>query len=64
VRTFGLLAIVGQKLSKYLKLIKLAIIMVLSNVKDERTFFIVNFMKFKFYKCLTIHLDLVVKMYA
>jgi hypothetical protein len=43
---------------------ELAIIMVLNNVKDERNFFIVNFMKFKLYNCLTIHLDLVVKMYA
>jgi hypothetical protein len=33
---------------------ELAIIMVLSNVKDERNFFIVNFMKFKLYNCLTI----------
>ncbi len=39
-------------------------IVILSNVEDEETFSIVNFMKHKFCNHLTVHLYLVVKMHA
>ncbi len=54
----------GQKLLKYHKLVKLAIVIIVSNVEDEETFSIINFMKYKFCNHLTIHLDLVVQMHA
>jgi hypothetical protein len=38
--------------------------MVLGNVEDEKTFFILTFMKSKLKNRLTTHLDLVVKIYA
>jgi hypothetical protein len=57
-------AIMGQKLLKYHRLVKLAIVIVLSNVEDEETFSMVNFMKYKFHNHLTIHLDLVAQMHA
>jgi hypothetical protein len=56
--------IVANKLLEYLKLVELAIIMVLGSVEDERTFSNVNFLKSKLQNQLTIHLDLVVKMFA
>jgi hypothetical protein len=40
-------AIVVDKLSKYLKLVELTIVMVLGNVEDERTFSTFNFMRLK-----------------
>jgi hypothetical protein len=51
-------------LSEYLKLDELAIIMVLGSVEGERTFFNVNLLKSKLWSWLTIHLDLVVRMFA
>jgi len=42
-------AIVVDKLSKYLKLVELTIVMVLGNVEDERTFSTFNFMRLKFH---------------
>ncbi len=56
--------IVDDKLLEYLKFVELAIVMVLGNVEDERTFFNVNFLKLKLRNWLIIHLDLVVKMFA
>jgi hypothetical protein len=50
IKLWGWLAsniIVVDKLSEYLKLVKLAIIMVLGNVEDENTFSNVNFLKSK-----------------
>jgi hypothetical protein len=55
---------VVDKLLEYLKLVELAVIMVLGSVEDERTFSNVNFLKLKLQNQLTIHLDLVVKMFA
>jgi len=46
-------------LLKYLKLVETTIMMVFNNVEDERIFFTVSFMKFKFHYQLT-NLDLVV----
>jgi hypothetical protein len=57
-------AIVVEKLSKFLKLVEIAIVMVLGNMEDERTFSMIRFIKSKFYNYLTTHLDLVVRMYA
>jgi hypothetical protein len=57
-------AIVVEKLSKFLKLVEIAIIMVFGNMEDERTFSMIRLIKSKFYNYLTTHLDLVVKMYA
>jgi hypothetical protein len=56
--------IVVDKLLEYLKLIELTIVMVLGSVEDERIFSNVNFLKLKLCNWLTIHLDLVVKMFA
>jgi hypothetical protein len=39
--------IVADKLSEYLKLVELAIVMVLGNVEDKRNFSNVNFLKSK-----------------
>jgi hypothetical protein len=36
-------------LLKYLKLVEMTIVMVFSNVEDERIFFTMSFMKFKFH---------------
>jgi len=38
--------------------------LVLSSVANKRTLSTIKFMKYKLYNCLTICLDLVVKMYA
>jgi hypothetical protein len=53
-----------QKLFKFLKLVKIAIVMVVGSVKDNRTFLIINFMKLKLCNHLIVHFNLVVKMYA
>jgi len=50
-------------LLKYLKLVEMTIMMVFNNVEDERIFFIMSFMKFKFHYQLT-NLDLVVWLFA
>jgi hypothetical protein len=55
---------IHQILSEYLKLDELAIFMVLGSVDGERTFFNVNILKSKLWNWLTIHLDLVVRMFA
>ncbi len=55
---------IHQMLSEYLKLDELAIIMVLGSVEDEKTLSNVNFLKLKLWNWLTIHLDLVVRMFA
>jgi hypothetical protein len=47
-----------------LNLVEMAIVMILNNVEDKRTFSIVSFTKSKLHNCFTIHLELVVKMYA
>ncbi len=51
-------------MSAVFRLIELAIIMVLGNVEDERTFSTITFMKSKLRNQLTTHLDFVVRMYA
>jgi hypothetical protein len=58
------IVIVAHKLLKFLKLMEIAIIMVVGNVEDERTFSIVNFIKSTFFNCLATHLDLVVQIYV
>ncbi len=57
-------AIVPSRLFEYVKLVEIAIVMVLGNVEDECTFFIMTFMKWKLYNWLTTNLDLVICMYA
>jgi len=47
-----------------LKLVELAIVMVLDNVEDEKTFSIFNFMKSKLHNHLTTHLSLMVRMHV
>jgi methionine salvage enolase-phosphatase E1 len=39
-------------------------VMIISNVEDERTFSNLSFMKNKLHNYLTIHLDIFVKMYV
>jgi hypothetical protein len=53
-----------SKLLEWLKLVELSMVMVLSNMEDERCFSNLSFMKSKLRSQLTTHLDLVVKMYA
>jgi hypothetical protein len=47
---------------KYVKLAKLVMVQVVGGVEDERCFFTLTFMKFKFYNKLTTHLPLIVRM--
>ncbi len=54
----------GDKLLEYLKFVELAIVMVLVNVEDERTFSNVNFLELKLRNWLIVHLELVVTMFA
>jgi hypothetical protein len=49
---------------KWLKLMELSMAMVLGNVRDERCFSNLRFMKSKLKNKLTTHLDLVVKMFT
>jgi hypothetical protein len=51
------------KMFEFCRLIELAIIMVLGNVEDERTFFTLTFMKSKLIIRLTTHYNLVVRIY-
>ncbi len=53
-----------HKWLKFLKQMEIAIVMIVGNVEDERTFSIVNFMKSTFLNHLATHLDLVVQMYV
>jgi hypothetical protein len=54
----------AASLSKYFALAKLYIVMILGNVEYEHCFSALSFLKSKFHSWLTIHLDLVVKMFA
>jgi hypothetical protein len=49
-----------QKLSKFLKLVEIAIVMVVSNVEDEKKFSTISFMKSKLHNRLPTNLNLVV----
>lgn len=53
-----------HKLSEYLKVVEMAVVIVLGNVEDERTFSTLSFMKNKLQNRLSIHLPLVVAMHA
>jgi hypothetical protein len=55
---------VNTKLLKYLKLVELAIVIILGNVEDGRTFSTINSIKFKLHDYLIVHLNFVFKMYA
>jgi hypothetical protein len=61
---FDLNAIMVEKLSKFMKLVEITIVMVLGNMVDKRSFSMISFTKSKFHNYLTTHLDLVVRMYA
>ncbi len=56
--------IVNTKLLEYLKLVELAIVIILGNVEDGRTFSTINLVKFKFHNYLTSHLNLAFKRHA
>jgi hypothetical protein len=64
VEKFGYTGILNNCLSKWFKLVKICMVMVLGNMKDECTFLNIVFMKTKLWNHLMIHLDLVVWMYA
>ena len=51
-----------HSLSEYIKVTKLAIVMVLGNVQDERTFNMLSFMKNKLWDPLIMHLEHEVEM--
>ncbi len=53
-----------NRIFEYFKLVELAIVLILKSVEDEHAFSIVTFMKSKLNNCLTINVDLVVKMYV
>jgi hypothetical protein len=55
--------VLALKLSKFLKLVEIAIVMVVSSMEEERTFSMVSFMKSKLCNHLMTHLDLVVQIY-
>jgi hypothetical protein len=57
---FGSTGIVNNHLSKWFKLVKICMVMILGSVKDECTFLNIAFMKTKLWNHLMIHLDLVV----
>jgi hypothetical protein len=61
---FGSTRILNNRLFKWFKLVKIFMVMVLANVKDECTFLNIAFMKTKLWNHLIIHLDLVDWMYA
>jgi hypothetical protein len=56
--------IICFKLSKWLKLVELSMVIVLGNVENDMCFFHMFFMKSKLRNQLTIHLDFMVWMYA
>ena len=61
LETLGLLR---HKLSEYLKVVELVIVMVLSSVEDKQTFSTLSFMKNKLRNRLSNHLLLVIAMHA
>jgi hypothetical protein len=61
---FASSAIVCQWLLKWFKLVQLYMVIIIGNVEDEKTFSNMSFMKNKLHNCLTIHLDLVMRMYV
>ncbi len=57
-------SILKCKLSKFIKLVKIACVLVLRFVKDECYFSTMSFIKNKLKNCLTCHLDLCICFYA
>jgi len=53
-----------QHFSKFMQLVKLAVIQVINNVDDERTFSALTFMKSKLRNQLVGHLDIVIYMFV
>jgi hypothetical protein len=49
-----------QKISKYIKLAKLAVVQVIGSIEDEQCFFTFNLMKTKLKNQLMEHLELVI----
>jgi hypothetical protein len=56
--------IICSKLSKWLKLVELSVVVVLGRVEDENYLSNLSFIKSKLKNWLTTHLDLVVQIYA
>jgi hypothetical protein len=54
----------NHRLSKWFKIAKLCMVIVLGNLEDESTFSNLTFIKTKLQNCLTTHLDLIVWMYV
>jgi hypothetical protein len=50
--------------SKYIKLVKIAVVQVLDVMKDERCFSPLSFMKNKLRNQLTTHLDVIIQVFA
>jgi hypothetical protein len=53
-----------QRLSEYLKLAEIAVVLVLGFIKDERTFSMLTFMKDKLCNMLGLHWDTTIRMFA
>jgi len=56
--------IICSKLSEWLKLVELSMVVNLGKMEDEKYFCNLSFMESKLKNQLTAHLDLVVQMYA
>jgi hypothetical protein len=60
----GTSGILKQSIYEWFKLVCLCMVMVLGSVEDERMLSNLAFVKSKLWNWLTLHLDLVVRMYA
>jgi hypothetical protein len=51
-------------LFEYIKLVQMAIVQIIGNIKNERTFSTLTFMKSKLWNCLVGHLNIVIHMFV
>ncbi len=63
-RQFATNSLLVVHLSKFMKLVELAIVQIINNIQDERTFSSLTFMKFKFWNQLVGHLNIVIRMFT
>ena len=63
-RTFGQTTMMLSRLSEWIKVVELVVIVVLGSLEEKRTFSILSFIKSKFSNRLGSHLDTCVKVYV
>jgi hypothetical protein len=56
--------ILEERLSKFLELIEISIVITLGSIEDERTFSTLTYIKNKLKNHFTIHLDMVIRMHV